>query len=127
MKQPTASQHKQQQTCCIMTLYCGLDFLPELCMIKEVNFKIGSSIHSESAVAWFYLERPLSNHKETGRQGGSTKHVYQRYEHYQSTRNLVGRTVLMKSFIPTIAPSMRQLDFLLISCCLVGRLDFRWI
>ena len=73
-KQPT-SQHEQKQISCIMTLYCGLGFLPEFCMTREANLKINSSIHPRKAVAWFSLERRLTTPKGMG--NGETERLNQ--------------------------------------------------
>ena len=103
-----------------MTLYCGLGFLPEFCMTRETNLKINSSTDSRNAVAWFGQERPLTIPKEMGKRSVLTEHFYPCFEHCQNTRNLVGRTVLTKSSMPTIARAMKQLDSRL-SFLLFGR------
>ena len=65
--------------------------------------------------------------KGMGKKRRSTRHFYPCYAPRQKTRNLGGRTVLIKLYMPIIAPVMRPLDSVIITCCAVSPQDFRLI
>ena len=72
--QPRTSQPEQQLVSCIMTLYCGLDFLLRSHTTKEENLRISYFTGSKNGVARCGLKQHPTIHKETGKRNDLTKH-----------------------------------------------------
>ena len=71
--QQLTSQHKQQQTSCIVTLYCSLGFLPEFCMTREANLK-NQLFHRLDESCGMFLSRTTPYHPQGN---GKMEHVNQ--------------------------------------------------
>ena len=72
--QPRTSHPEQQLVSCIMTLYCGLDFLLRSHTTKEENLRISYFTGSKNGVARCGLKQHPTIHKETGKRNDLTKY-----------------------------------------------------